>query len=119
MVHYPRLLLLLKASFRDDYDESVYYRVIAYRTGGVYFLEGCTDSPLSSTYTNLAILVKCEDQIKISRIIKEYRERFGGVPIIQRFDDYEYYPNLNPESFLAWAKSQEWKEKLPTLDKWF
>lgn len=81
--------LKLKYKNARTYCVTEHGRVIAYRTGGVYFLEGCTDSPLSSTYTNLAILVKCEDQIKISRIIKEYRERFGGVPIIQRFDDYE------------------------------
>ena len=38
---------------------------------------------------------------------------------IKRFDNYDYSPDLSPESFLAWAKSLEWKEKLPTLDKWF
>ena len=59
--------------------------------------------------------------------LKEVRENqswsyeIGGryyVPI-KTFEGFDYYPDLNPDATLGWAKYQEWSEKLPQLDKWF
>ena len=34
--------------------------------------------------------------------------------------DYEYYSeDYTPPQMLSWAKSLEWNDKLPPLDKWF
>ena len=62
-------------------------RIIAYQTGGVHFLEGCTDYSPATGYTNLAILIKCDDG-SFCNFIDQYRGKYNGLPIKQRFVDY-------------------------------
>lgn len=63
-------------------------KIISYRTGGVHFLEGCMEPSSSTDYTNLAVLIKCDDDKAICDFISQYRERFNGLPVKQRFVDY-------------------------------
>lgn len=108
--------LKLKYKNARTYCVTDHGRVIAYRTGGVYFLEGCAESPLSSNYTNLAILVKSENPSMISSFINDYRERFKGVPMVQRFDDYKSgHKSVNPISTsLHIAKQEDLNTLFPT-----
>jgi uncharacterized FAD-dependent dehydrogenase len=64
-------------------------KIIAYQTGKLHFLEGCIDTSTSTGYTNLAILIKYNDDEAVWNFINQYRERFNGIPIKQRFVDYE------------------------------
>lgn len=62
-------------------------RIIAYQTGGVHFLEGCTEPSVSTGYTNLAVLLKCDDSA-IYDFINRYRDSFDGLPVKQKLVDY-------------------------------
>ena len=63
-------------------------KIISYRTGGVHFLEGCMEPSSSTDYTNLAVLIKRDDDKAICDFISQYRKRFNGLPVKQRFVDY-------------------------------
>ena len=63
-------------------------KIIAYQTGGMRFLEGCMDFSVSTGYTNLAILIKCDDNTAIRNFINQYRNAFDGIPVKQKFVDY-------------------------------
>lgn len=63
-------------------------KIIAYQTGNLHFLEGCIDTSASTGYTNLAVLIKYNDDKAVLNFINQYRERFGGIPIKQMFADY-------------------------------
>jgi len=63
-------------------------RIIAYQTGGVHFLEGCVEEPISTDYTNLAVLIKCDDEEIVHNFITKYRKICNGIPIKQKFVDY-------------------------------
>ena len=63
-------------------------KVVAYQTDGVRFLEGCMESFVSTGYTNLAVLIRCDDEGSVSDFIKRYRKDFNGHPIKQKFLDY-------------------------------
>ena len=62
-------------------------RIIAYQTGGVHFLEGSMDYSASIDYTNLAVLIKCDDRT-FGDFITQYREKYNGLPIKQKLVDY-------------------------------
>lgn len=62
-------------------------KIIAYQTGGVRFLEGSMEPSMSTFYTNLAVLIKCDDSA-IYDFINRYRESFNGLPVKQKLVDY-------------------------------
>lgn len=63
-------------------------KIITYRTGKSLFLEGCISPSNETNLTNLAVLVKCEDNEKINKFIKQYQEKFYGYPVKQTLIDY-------------------------------
>lgn len=63
-------------------------KIIAYQTGKLHFLEGCIDTSTLTGYTNLAVLIKYNDDKAVFNFINKYRKRFNGIPIKQRFVDY-------------------------------
>ena len=63
-------------------------KIIAYQTDGVRFLEGCMESSVSTGYTNLAVLIKCNDESSVCEFINRYRKDFNGRPIKQKLVDY-------------------------------
>ena len=63
-------------------------KIITYQTDGVHFLEGCIEPSISTCYTNLAVLIKCNDNSSVCDFINRYREAFGGFPVKQKFVDY-------------------------------
>lgn len=63
-------------------------KIISYQTGGIHFLEGCMEPSVSTGYTNLAVLIKCDDDKAIRDFICQYREGFNGLPVKQKFVDY-------------------------------
>lgn len=62
-------------------------KIISYQTGGAVFLEGSMDPFEVTDYTNLAILMKCND-MNINDFLKQYNQKFHGLPVKQRFVDY-------------------------------
>lgn len=62
--------------------------VISYRTDGMNFLEGYIDSKNRTNFSNLAILVKCDDANFLTDFSRLYREKFSGVPVMQKYTDY-------------------------------
>lgn len=52
------------------------------------FLEGSMESSETTDYTNLAVLVKCNDDKEICNFFKRYYEDFCGLPVKQRLVDY-------------------------------
>lgn len=63
-------------------------KIIAYQTDGMRFLEGCMESSVSTGYTNLAVLIKCNDESSVCEFINRYRKDFNGRPIKQKLVDY-------------------------------
>ena len=63
-------------------------KIIAYQTGGMRFLEGCMEPSVSTCYTNLAVLIKCNDDRSICDFISRYRKAFNGLPVKQKLVDY-------------------------------
>lgn len=62
-------------------------KIISYQTGGVHFLEGSMEPSTSTLYTNLAVLIKCDDN-DIYDFINRYRKSFYGLPVKQKLVDY-------------------------------
>lgn len=62
-------------------------KIISYRTGGAMFLEGSIEPFETTDYTNLAVLIKCNDD-EIHDFINRYYEKFCGIPVKQRLVDY-------------------------------
>lgn len=63
-------------------------RIISYRTDGMQLLEGCVDPDSSTSYSNLAILQKCDNEQLIASFLQKYRQEYDGIPIKQRYLDY-------------------------------
>lgn len=63
-------------------------KIIAYQTDGVRFLEGYMEPSMSTSYTNLAVLIKCNDDSSVCNFINRYRKAFNGLPIKQKLVDY-------------------------------
>ena len=63
-------------------------KIIAYQTDGVRFLEGCMEPSVSTCYTNLAVLIKCNDDSSVCDFINRYRKTFNGLPVKQKLVDY-------------------------------
>lgn len=63
-------------------------KIIAYQTDGVRFLEGCMEPSVSTCYTNLAVLIKCNDESSVCDFINRYRKAFNGLPVKQKLVDY-------------------------------
>lgn len=63
-------------------------KIIAYQTDGVRFLEGCMEPSVSTCYTNLAVLIKCNDDGSVCDFISRYRKAFNGLPVKQKLVDY-------------------------------
>ena len=63
-------------------------KIISYRTGGAMFLEGSIEPFEPTDYTNLAVLIKCNDDKEIHDFINRYYEKFCGIPVKQRLVDY-------------------------------
>ena len=80
--------LKLKLGTGRTYCVTANGKIIAYQTGGVRFLEGCMEPSISTGYTNLAVLIKCDDAKAIRDFISQYRVGFNGLPVKQRFTDY-------------------------------
>lgn len=79
--------LKLKLGSGRTYCVAANGKIISYQTGGALFLEGSMDPFKATDYTNLAILIKCNN-INICDFIKQYYEKFRGLPVKQRFVDY-------------------------------
>lgn len=80
--------LKLKNSAGRTYCVTTNGKIISYQTDGVFFLEGHMDLMSPTGYTNLAIITKCDSRIA-QELIKKYREKYNGIPIKQRFVDYQ------------------------------
>lgn len=80
--------LKLKFGSGRTYCVTAQGKIIAYQTSGVHFLEGCEETSAPTDYTNLAILIKYDDEKTIYNFIDQYRKIFKGIPIKQRFVDY-------------------------------
>lgn len=80
--------LKLKYGSGRTYCVTVNGKIISYQTGGSMFLEGCMESCNATNYTNLAILIKCNDENKICDFVRQYYEEFRGLPIKQKLIDY-------------------------------
>lgn len=63
-------------------------KIISYQTGGAMFLEGSMGPSEITDYTNLAVLIRCNDDKKIQNFIKRYYKEFRGHPVKQRLVDY-------------------------------
>lgn len=63
-------------------------RIVTYQTQGLHFLEGYMEPSSLSGYTNLAVLIKIDNNKDFLDFVNHYRKEFGGIPIKQRFVDY-------------------------------
>ena len=108
--------LKLKHSKGRTYCVSVNGNIIEYQTGGLRFLEGCVEQSALTQYTNLAVLIKCEDDDLISDFIGRYRDRYKGNPIKQRYIDYinDETSNSDVNTTLASATNGNINCLLPT-----
>ena len=80
--------LKLKFGAGRTYCVTVNGKIISYQTGKLHFLEGCMDIDVLTGFTNMAVLIKYNDDKTILDFINQYREKFYGIPIKQRFVDY-------------------------------
>ena len=62
--------------------------IVAYSVSGALFLEGYVDNTVSSDLTNLAIIIKCDNQDALDAFKKNYTTLYNGIPIKQRYNDY-------------------------------
>ena len=62
--------------------------IVAYSVNDALFLEGYVDNFSSSNLTNLAIIIKCNDQHLLDTFKRTYSTVYNGIPIKQRYDDY-------------------------------
>ena len=80
--------LKLKRGFGRTYCVTANGKIVTYQTGGAFFLEGCMDPSEKTSYTNLAVLIKCNDDKEIRNFISRYCNEFQGRPVKQRLIDY-------------------------------
>ena len=62
--------------------------IISYSVNGALFLEGYTDNTESSKFTNLAIIIKCDDLNALNVFKEKYTKVYNGIPIKQAYNDY-------------------------------
>ena len=62
--------------------------IISYSVNGALFLEGYTDNTESSKFTNLAIIIKCDDLNALNVFKEKYTKIYTGIPIKQAYNDY-------------------------------
>ncbi len=63
-------------------------RVISYRTDGMTFLEGYIDDSSKTLYSNLAVLIKCDNESILTEFLNRYEAMHRGLPIKQEYSDY-------------------------------
>lgn len=80
--------LKLKLGSGRTYCVTANGKIISYQTGGAMFLEGSMEPCEATDYTNLAVLIKCNDDKEIRNFIERYYEEFRGLPVKQRLVDY-------------------------------
>lgn len=80
----------LKLKYKDGrtYCVSKNGFIISYSVNGALFLEGYTDSTESSKFTNLAIIIKCDDLNALNVFKEKYTKVYNGIPIKQAYNDY-------------------------------
>lgn len=79
--------LKLKYGIGRTYCVTANGKIISYQTDGVHFLEGCMETSVSSFYTNLAVLIKCDNSV-VRDFIYRYRNDYNGLPVKQKLVDY-------------------------------
>ncbi|OUP70719.1 hypothetical protein B5F10_02080 [Anaerotruncus colihominis] len=80
--------LKLKLGSGRTYCVTANGKIISYQTGGAIFLEGSMDPFETTGYTNLAVLIKSNNDNEIRNFIKRYYAEFRGLPVKQRLVDY-------------------------------
>ena len=80
--------LKLKLGSGRTYCVTANGKIISYQTGGAMFLEGSMEPSEATNYTNLAVLIRCNDDKEIQNFIKRYYKGFRGRPVKQRLVDY-------------------------------
>lgn len=80
----------LKLKYKDGrtYCVSKNGFIISYSVNGALFLEGYTDNTESSKFTNLAIIIKCDDLNALNVFKEKYTKVYNGIPIKQAYNDY-------------------------------
>lgn len=80
----------LKLKYKDGrtYCVSKNGFIISYSVNDALFLEGYTDSTESSKFTNLAIIIKCDDLNALNVFKEKYSKVYNGIPIKQSYNDY-------------------------------
>lgn len=80
----------LKLKYKDGrtYCVSKNGFIISYSVNGALFLEGYTDNTESSEFTNLAIIIKCDDLNALNVFKEKYTKVYNGIPIKQAYNDY-------------------------------
>src|SRR5699024_8329519 len=73
--------LKLKLGSGRTYCVTANGKIISYQTGGAMFLEGSMEPSEATNYTNLAVLIKCNDDKEIQNFIKRYYKGFRGRPV--------------------------------------
>ncbi len=63
--------------------------IVSYRTDGYSLLEGYVDKNQLTDYSNLAVLVKADDEEELNKFFGNYYAFFGGVPVRQKYIDYQ------------------------------
>ena len=62
--------------------------IVSYSVNGSLFLEGYVDGVESSKLTNLAIIIKCNDNNELNDFKDKYLKIYDGIPIKQKYNDY-------------------------------
>ncbi|MGE5389795.1 MAG: hypothetical protein ACM3PE_01905 [Deltaproteobacteria bacterium] len=62
--------------------------IVSYRTDGLFLLEGYINPIQRTDYSNLAVLIKVDDNKELTEFLQNYRELFDGVPVRQKYTDY-------------------------------
>lgn len=80
----------LKLKYKDGrtYCVSKNGFIISYSVNGALFLEGYTDSTEASEFTNLAIIIQCNDLNALNIFKEKYTKVYNGIPIKQSYNDY-------------------------------
>ena len=99
--------LKLKYKFGRTYCVTKNGAIVSYRSSNLNFLEGYIDSNGRSIYSNLAILIKRDNERELIDTLHRYNEQHGGMPIKQRYVDFiaDRASNASIYSSLANAKS--------------
>ena len=80
--------------------------VLAYQTKGVRFLEGCANNVGPTGCTNLAILIKQEETQMILDFLEQYRKKYRGTPIVQRYIDYKAFQKTSSKINASFGEAQ-------------